>query len=71
MCRHSTKRVASSDLMMSDVAMEISGVVACDCRLGGRGGGGHVAGPELGRQFYLWSCKEVDVFYSVGGTGIM
>ena len=22
-------------------------------------------GPELGGQFYLWSCKEVDVFYFV------
>ena len=22
-------------------------------------------GPELGGQFYLWSCKEVEVFYIV------
>ena len=49
--------------MIPDVAMEISGVVACDCA---SGGGGHVAGPRrLGRQFYLWSCKEVGVFYIV------
>ena len=36
--------------MISDVAMGISGVVACDCRLGGGGGGGggHVAGPGGG-----------------------
>ena len=46
---------------MSDVAMEISGVVACDCHLGEK----HVAGHGVGRAAYLWSCKEVDVFYIV------
>ena len=27
------------------------------------GGGGHVAGPGVWKSVYLWSCKEVDVFY--------
>ena len=35
-------------------------------RLPPQGGGGHVAGPGGGGEsVYLWSCKEVDVFYIV------
>ena len=44
--------------------MGISGVVACNCRLGG-GGGGHVARPEVAESVYLWSYKKVNVFYIV------
>ena len=48
--------------------MGISGVVAM--RLPPRGRE-HVAGPGAGESVYLWSCKEVDVFYIVElGTDI-